>query len=231
MEHLLPNLKIPRLVSYPRTGSHWLRLMLEAYVGKYCAPTRFFTATPNVIWGIHIHNRDVDNHDEVEGPCDNLEKVIYLYRDPKDTVYSQLKYDNTIPIGWNADDDNDNLIIEENMMKLINEYKNHLLKWKDNNQGVNKFLQISYEQLKEDTAAALRLILNFLDPNHICDDERIEQTVNFVSKDLTNAATEYSDQQALNNEVINNPEVYENSRDKFKEIYNEIFEKEFANLI
>ena len=48
---------LPQLVSYPRTGSHWVRLVLEQYLDEYCRPTTFFNS--DNYWGYHLHDRIV----------------------------------------------------------------------------------------------------------------------------------------------------------------------------
>ena len=136
--------KITRLVSYPRTGSHWVRMILEKYLQKYCLPTSFYGN--NEYWGYHLHDREVGNGDE--GATDNFEKVIYLYRNPVDVVYSLLKYE-----GWTT---------QEKINEIINEYKVHLTRWKLNNNDIKKIIFIKYEDIVENPENTFSEIINFL---------------------------------------------------------------------
>ena len=62
---------IIQLVSYPRTGSHWLRMLLEQYTSKYCSPTPFYKRIDETdingsdCWGFHLHDRIVGKGTEV----------------------------------------------------------------------------------------------------------------------------------------------------------------------
>lgn len=219
---------IIRLVSYPRTGSHWLRLLIEAYTGFYCYPQRFFSDTnPQKIWGIHIHNRRITSPDKSEGLQDNLKKIIYLYRNPVDTIYSQLKYDKVLKPGWSPTDANASLDNEVDI--LIKEYRSHLIKWKNNAQNCNEYIEISYGQLKNNTPAVLEKIINFIVPNHICNMEHLQKISEKITKETTKKVTLH-DPHALNDEVINYPELYEYSRKEFIKKYAEYINKNFKDI-
>lgn len=74
----------PWLVSFPRTGSHWLRMALELYFDRPLLPRSFFgheRADPLLT---HDHDNELDLRPT--GP------VIYLYRGPVDTVFSEMTY-------------------------------------------------------------------------------------------------------------------------------------------
>lgn len=71
------------LVSFPRTGSHWLRMLIELYFERPLLVRTFFFPRRRDYLLLHTHDMDL----EVE-----RQNVIYLYRDPVDTVYSLLKY-------------------------------------------------------------------------------------------------------------------------------------------
>ena len=115
--------EFPRLVSYPRTGSHWLRMMLELYFGMPSYVQSFFIKNPERCWGFHIHNRLISDPHWSEGKVDGLKNVIYLHRDPCDTIFSQMKYDDNIPYGWEGQFVSG---MDENVERLVVEYKQHL---------------------------------------------------------------------------------------------------------
>ena len=63
----------PWLVSFPRTGSHWLRMMLERYSARPLLPRSFFDHDSTDYLLNHTHDLDFS--------C-TVRRVIYLYRDP-----------------------------------------------------------------------------------------------------------------------------------------------------
>ena len=71
------------LVSFPRTGSHWLRMMCEQYAQRPTLVRAFYPHDNTDYLFMHIHDVDLDF---------SASNVIYLYRDPVETVYSMLKY-------------------------------------------------------------------------------------------------------------------------------------------
>ena len=217
-----------RLVSYPRTGSHWLRLLIEVYTGFYCYPQKFFSDTnPKKIWGIHIHNRIVAMPDKSEGLQENLRKIIYLYRNPVDTIYSQLKYDKVLEPGWSSANNNKDL--DNKIDILIQEYRNHLIKWKNNAQNCNEYIEISYGELKNDTPNVLKKIINFIAPNHKCNMEHLQKISEKITKEATKKVTPY-DPNALNDEIVKSPELYEYSRNEFIKKYAGYINKNFNDI-
>jgi hypothetical protein len=73
------------LISFPRTGSHWLRMLMELYFGRPSLVRVFYYPECNDYLTLHTHDLELD----VE-----RDNVIYLYRDAVDTIYSQLRYHN-----------------------------------------------------------------------------------------------------------------------------------------
>ena len=71
------------LVSFPRTGSHWLRMLIELYFDRPLLVRSFFNFSHENYLLLHTHDMRL-----TERP----QNVIYLYRDPVDTVYSQIRY-------------------------------------------------------------------------------------------------------------------------------------------
>ncbi|MBD3322190.1 MAG: hypothetical protein GF350_13915 [Chitinivibrionales bacterium] len=75
----------PFLISFPRTGSHWLRMVMELYFERPLLTRIFFYHEKRDFLALHTHDLDLD----IE-----RENVIYLYRDPVDTLFSYLRYYN-----------------------------------------------------------------------------------------------------------------------------------------
>lgn len=73
----------PWLISFPRTGSHWLRMMLEQYADRPVLPRSFFE---------HKNDDYLLNHSHDYEFALRPKKLIYLYRDPVPVVFSQIKF-------------------------------------------------------------------------------------------------------------------------------------------
>lgn len=204
----------PRLISYPRTGSHWLRIMMEDYLGMPCGPQAFFhpDATP---WGLHVHDRFVGQGAFQEGPVVNLKKVIYLHRNPIDTIFSQMVYDGNLDFA------------NEDVEKLVTEYSLHLDRWLHNNEDIEELLDITYEEIKENTPAALRSVLVFL--GYEIDDDRIQAVCKSSSKSKTKTVTPH-DPMALNEQSLNDPLTYNVHKEIFREKFGETISKRFEGL-
>ena len=210
---VLEDASIPRLVSYPRTGSHWLRMILEICVGMPCYVRSFFDPHPTSCWGIHIHNRIVNSPGPTEGKVRNLDKVIYLYRDPTSTIYSNLKYENVICETWDGYRSPE---ITSRVNQLVLEYKNHLSRWMLDNKDIKEFTCLSYENLKQDPEDCVAGICKFLGVR--VDNKKMLEAVEICSKSLTKKLTPH-DGQALNSEYFAADTKYIDNRSRFAEIY------------
>ena len=71
------------LISFPRTGSHWLRMLAELYFGRPSLVRVFYYPNRQDYLFLHTHDLDLSVKSS---------RVIYLYRAPVDTIYSQLRY-------------------------------------------------------------------------------------------------------------------------------------------
>lgn len=160
-EHKNYDRTLPQLVSYPRTGSHWVRLVLEQYLNKYCLPTTFFDCDKNNYWGYHLHDRIVG--EGAEGITGNFDKVIYLYRSPVDTIFSQVMFDRVdFTKSFN------NSYIEQ----IMDEYYDHLERWLFDNDDIKNIIFVKYEDIKSDPVDIFSKILAFL--NYNIDKKKLE---------------------------------------------------------
>jgi len=218
------NPEFPRLVSYPRTGSHWLRILLESYLGEPSYVQRFFDSNPKSFWGFHIHDRRVGNYEPSEGLTAGLKKVIYLHRDPVDTIYSQLRYDHTIASNWNGER---NQWLDDQVQSLVEEYRAHLSRWTRDNSDIESMISLSYEELKSNPVESMAHVLRFL--GREVDTTKILAVYEKCNKSLTKSVTPH-DPAALSAEAVQAPEVYENTRERFRVAYDSIIREQFAGL-
>jgi len=117
-------LKMPFVISFPRTGTNWLNTMMEEYFQKN-------RVLPNYGGSITFVDKFNENfmwyfsHDkELNLSCSNPIGVIYLYRNPEDVLYSVV----TAHL-QSSDIDEKNMRSNDLMEKYIDEYKKHLEKW------------------------------------------------------------------------------------------------------
>ena len=199
---------IPQLVSYPRTGSHWLRMILEQYLEKYCLPTSFYNNTEH--WGFHLHDRIVGKGDE--GITSGFEKVIYLYRNPIDTIYSQLKYEDL------------SFYYPENVSKIANEYYIHLNRWLYNSEDCKQVLFIKYEDIKNNHKTILKKVIEFLGYRYN------ENKINKIFKNLTleRAKTKIEDSKVINKGHFNGE--YKKNKEEFINLYKTDINKIFKEI-
>ena len=125
------NPDFPALISFPRTGSHWFRAVLEKYADRPLLHRSFF------------HHKNADfllTHRHDEALALRRRHVIYMHRWPTDVIFSQLNY-------YQQDTEDDNLI-----RFWSHQYALHLIHWLYTEQFTRKKLVISYRELKEEPA-------------------------------------------------------------------------------
>ena len=83
INNYISNPEFPFLISFPRTGSHWLRMLMEIYFEKPSLIRCFYYGNSQAYTCIHQHDVEL---------LIERQHVIYLYRNPIDTIYSQLQY-------------------------------------------------------------------------------------------------------------------------------------------
>lgn len=176
------------LVSFPRTGSHWLRMVMELYFGRPSLVRVFYYPQQNDYLSLHTHDLELD---EESG------SVIYLYRDPVDTIYSQLKY--------HKEDTNKH----ETIAYWSDLYGRHLDKWLHQERFTRLKAIVRYEQFKASPYDEFRKICDhFGEP---FETERFESIMSRVSKKHVNEKTVHDPQ------VINLSEKYAEERKRFND--------------
>ena len=71
------------MVSFPRCGSHWIRMMVELYFNQPTLSRNFFfpDRTDYILLATHDLELNI-----------RRDSVLYLYRDPVAVVFSQINY-------------------------------------------------------------------------------------------------------------------------------------------
>lgn len=192
----------PFLVSFPRTGSHWLRMLMELYFEKPSLVRAFFYKDAVDFTCYHHHDEKLT--------LTGRDNVIYLYRNPVDTVYSQLRY-----YKQNIDD-------QQKVRDWSHLYGRHLEKWLINELCLDRKTVLTYEGLSADLHNEFsKLVAHF---GETLDGDRLEYVARQVSKESLKKRTTHDEQ------VVNTSEIYARERDRFRSVNTEIIYSEIYSV-
>lgn len=121
------------LISFPRTGSHWLRMIIELYFDRPLLVRTFYHPGRRDYLLLHDHDMDL------QLACRN---VLYLYRDPVDTVFSQLGY-------YRQSIDDAHAIVH-----WASRYALHVAHWLIERRPHTRMTVLRYEAMRSDLAGA-----------------------------------------------------------------------------
>lgn len=178
----------PYLVSYSRTGSHWLRMIMELYFERPTLLRAFYFPERTDYLLYHTHDLDL----AVE--CRN---AIYLYRDPVDTTYSQMVYHK------------DAIEAPDRIRHWAGEYAGNLDKWLHQERFTRRKTVLTYEGMKRDLAGEFEKVTRFF--GQPFDPERLARAAERVSKDEVKRKTQHDRQ------VVQVDEQYAVTRQAFRE--------------
>ena len=159
------------LVSFPRTGSHWLRMLMELYFQRPSLVRVFYYPDRTDYLTLHTHDLALD----VE-----RRNVIYLYRNPVETIYSQLKY--------HQEDNRD----PERVTYWSDLYGRHLNKWLFDERFTTRKTILRYERMKQDLDKEFARVCTHFSEDF--DLETFVKIVSFVSKQHVKERTTHDPQ-------------------------------------
>lgn len=188
----LSDTDFPYLISFPRTGSHWLRNVMELYFEKPSLVRVFYYKYPKEFTCFHIHDEDLKFTDD--------RRILYLYRNPIDTIYSQMNY--------YREDLNDEKRVE--YWALL--YTKHLEKYLLLYPGRKKTI-ISYDRLKIDFHKEFSLVTQMLLGTSEIDSGKLNEVLDKVSKEKIKNKVKDDDK------VISSSKNYEHNKIAFIEEY------------
>jgi len=177
------------LVSFPRTGSHWLRMIMERYFERPSLVRIFFYPEKSDYLSFHTHDKDL----RFTHP-----RTIYLYRDPVETLYSQMQFCG------------EPLESARKVRHWAGEYAANLSKWLDNETFTEKKLIFKYENLRADPAGEFSKLCDWY--NLPLDTARLESALDGLTKNRVDKGT--SDRR-----VVNLSTTYSEQRDRFREAH------------
>ncbi|MDQ1350863.1 MAG: hypothetical protein QG657_1165 [Acidobacteriota bacterium] len=194
IERFTTNPDFPYLISFPRTGSHWLRMIMELYFEKPSLVRIFYFKEMRDFTCCHRHDESL----EIE-----RKNVLYLYRCPVDTVYSQLNYYKEDPFDTGR------------IAHWTGLYARHLSKWLLEETFTTQKTILAYERLKTDPAREFaKVCAHFAAPFNR---DRLETALKMVTKEEVKKRTVHDPQ------VINLARQYTMDR--------EIFTRRFSSTI
>jgi hypothetical protein len=188
IERFISNPANTLMVSFPRTGSHWLRMLMELYFERPTLKLVFYYPEITDYMAYHTHDLSLD----MEHPT-----VLYLYRDPVDTVYSQLSF---------YQEPLNNM---ERIAYWSDLYGKHLDKWLHQEHFTSHKTVLQYEGLKEDIAAEFAKVASHF--NVLFDAQKLERAAAQTSKEEIKRKTPHDQR------VINLQAGYDLSRTDFRE--------------
>lgn len=191
----------PYLVSFPRTGSHWLRMILEKYSDRPLLDRSFFEHDNSDYLLIHTHDMNLTIRPK---------NCIYLYRNAEDVIFSQLNY-------YKQDLNDDNLVIF-----WLYQYLGHVSHWVLREKSSQKKTLVKYEKLKGDYISQLKPIIEHL--NLKWEEEKMKDIYQEIDKKAVAKKTQHDPQ------VISKKQQYEHQRFEFKNKYNDLFLNEIISF-
>lgn len=133
----LRNPDLPVLVMFPRTGSHWLRMLMELYFERPSLVRVFYYPERTDYLTLATHDLPGGLPDGI-GVDMQRDNVLYLYRHPVHTVYSQLRFHG------------ESLAADERIRYWADLYGRHLDKWLHRERFTKRKTVITYEGMKSD---------------------------------------------------------------------------------
>lgn len=186
----------PFMVSFPRTGSHWLRMLCELYFEQPTLVRAFYYPDSENFLTCHTHDMDL--------ACERR-RVLYLYRDPVDTVFSQINYEEQ-----STDD-------ETAVREWAGRYAEHLAKWLVNESFTHEKLVVRYEDIKRDLPGTFAKIADFF--GQTLDVKKLEDAAGRVTKNEVKRKTAHDDR------AVRLKADYELRRAKFREQFTDLIDQ------
>jgi len=193
LKQYIEDLDFPFIVSFPRTGSHWLRLLMELYFERPSLVRVFYYKDSKDFLSLHTHDDDLDIY---------RKNAIYLYRNPIPTIYSQLKF--------YSEDSND----LDRIKYWSAAYGRHLNKWLIEEDVSEKKTILRYENMTQDLKSEFAKVTAHFGQS--LDAEKLEEVAAQVSK------AEVKKKTAHDPRVINRNENYADSREVFAQKHGEL---------
>lgn len=194
VERYLADPEFPYLVSFPRTGSHWLRMLMELYFDRPSLTLLFFRTLKEADSFTCFHTHDLDLSARARN-------VLYLYRNPVDTIFSQMSYHDQSP---------DSAELVEGWAEL---YARHVAKWALDRPTEGRRTVVTYEGMRKNLTEEFAKVCEFFGQR--LDVARLERAAAEVSKDRIRDRTRHDPK------VISSGADYEARRQAFRSAHHD----------
>ncbi|GAB4457327.1 MAG: hypothetical protein Fur0028_11880 [Bacteroidales bacterium] len=202
--------RLPLFVSFPRTGSEWINAVMELYFDRprlrKLRITFIDKKRKDWMW---FHDHDIEMNVEHKN-------VLYLFRDPVETVYSNIEYMINTKHTYIINPlyaSNATEVKEKDVVILAEHYASHINKWL---YGLHKAKEyISYEKFIENPHGEMEKVCRFFGSK--LNSEKLTDVLAFVTKEKMVAQNEEEKNGGLNNKMLN--DKYRDNRRIFKEKY------------
>lgn len=189
-EPIIANPDFPFLISFPRTGSHWLRMVMELYFEKPALVRIFYFKEMREFTCYHHHDTELSLI---------RQNVLYLYRHPIDTIYSQINYYKEDPFEIHR------------ITYWTNLYARHLSKWLLEETFTTHKTLLTYDGMKIDPVHEFKKVCAHLGQSF--KPEKLEKALRRVTKEEVKKKTNHDPQ------VINDAQYYASVKEVFIEQY------------
>ncbi|WP_296622500.1 sulfotransferase domain-containing protein [Marivirga sp.] len=190
------------LISFPRTGSHWLRMMMELYFEKPGLVLIYKYKNAKSFTCYHWHDSDLTTSKK--------RNVIYLYRGAVDTIFSQVKFER------------EDITDTERVIFWTRKYAKHLSKWILEEDFTKKKTLILYENLINNPVQEFHKITNHY--NQELDEEKFEKVLSKITKEKIKKKTRHDQQ------VINLSKDYQKERQDFRRNFSDLITSQFLEI-
>ncbi|MEK6531621.1 MAG: sulfotransferase domain-containing protein [Deltaproteobacteria bacterium] len=186
----------PFLVSFPRTGSHWLRMLMELYFERPSLVRVFYFKEKSDYLFLHTHDMGLDVR---------RKNVIYLFRNPAPTVFSQMVYEK---------EDTDDA---QRIRHWAGFYGRHLKKWLIDEKESERKTIVRYEDMSRNLEKEfMKITAHF---SEAFDPDRLKAAMESATKAEVKKKTTHDDK------VVNTGAGYAQMRDEFSKKYAGLIEE------
>lgn len=198
----------PWMISFPRTGSNWLRMIMELYFRKPALTGSFYH--PYAVSFTCYARHDINL--KLKG----IRNVIYLHREPVSTVFSFMKYHH----GENIFNLPPNASYKEQIKACAQIYGRHVAKWMLHEQDSQKKCCVSYDKMRQSPHDEFKKISNFFEMPF--DPKKLDFALSHATK-IKNEKK----QKNKNPRVVITEANYENDRVAFSSKYSKLINEYF----
>lgn len=172
----------PYLVSFPRSGSHYVSVCLEKYTDNRSPISNFLGLAGRSMAVYRIHAGEFRSTHDLNLKA-GFKKVVYLYRNPVDTLYSYCRYMN-IPLE------------EERIRREADLWAAHTMKWMFTETNSREKVILCYEKLLADFCGEFGRLLDFLGIRK--DREKMQRIRQSTTKEEIKALVDRKDDRVIN---------------------------------